>query len=68
MNPLLLPPRLMLRALDDLHTLARVAGRLMEVEGAATERLTRLEALRVWEEVPNAAACAGSISTWTWKM
>ena len=39
MNPLLLPPRLVLRALDDLHTLARVASGLEEVEARMNERL-----------------------------
>lgn len=32
MNPLLLPPRLLLRALDDLHAIALAAGRLEQIE------------------------------------
>jgi hypothetical protein len=46
-NPLLLPPRLVLRALDDLHTLAQAAGDLAHVARvgadmvAAAERMER---------------------------
>lgn len=39
LNPLLLPPRLVLRALDDLHTIAVAAGRLEQVEARLDERL-----------------------------
>ena len=38
-NPLLLPPRLLLRALDDLHTIALAAARLEEVERRLDARL-----------------------------
>lgn len=38
MNPLLLPPRLMLRALEDLHTLALAAARLERIEERLNER------------------------------
>jgi DNA repair ATPase RecN len=38
-NPLLLPPRLLLRALDDLHTIAQAAARLEDVERRLDARL-----------------------------
>lgn len=38
-NPLLLPPRLLLRALEDLHTIALAAARLEEVEERLDARL-----------------------------
>jgi hypothetical protein len=38
-NPLLLPPRLVLRALDDLHTIARAAAALEDIEARINERL-----------------------------
>ena len=43
MNPLLLPPRLVLRALDDLHVLAGAAASLPAVEQRLTERIDALE-------------------------
>ncbi len=39
MNPLLLPPKLLLRALDDLHTIATAAARLEAVEQRLDARL-----------------------------
>jgi ABC-type transporter Mla subunit MlaD len=42
-NPLTLPPRLLLRALDDLHTLAVAAQRLPSLEAALVERFAALE-------------------------
>jgi hypothetical protein len=39
MNPLLLGPQLVLRALDDLHTIARAAARLEDVERRIDGRL-----------------------------
>lgn len=44
MNPLLLPPRLALRALDDLHTLARTASEAVVVLRRLEARAERLEA------------------------
>ena len=44
LQPLLLPPKLVLRALDDLHTLAQVASTLPAVELRLTERIDALEA------------------------
>jgi len=38
-NPFLLPPKLLLRALDDLHTIATAAARLEEVERRLDARL-----------------------------
>jgi hypothetical protein len=38
-NPLVLPPKLLLRALDDLHTIATAAARLEEVEQRLDARL-----------------------------
>jgi len=38
-NPLLLPPKLLLRALDDLHAIATAAARLEEVERRLDARL-----------------------------
>ena len=45
MNPLLLPPRLMLRALEDLHTLALAAARLERVEERLNERADAIIAM-----------------------
>lgn len=45
MNPLLLPPRLLLRALDDLHTIALAAARLSDVEERLDARFAELIAL-----------------------
>ena len=45
MNPLLLPPRLMLRALEDLHTLALAAARLERVEAGLNERADKIIAM-----------------------
>ena len=45
-NPLLLPPRLLLRALDDLHRIADAAGRLdelLERADALVERADRVD-------------------------
>jgi hypothetical protein len=42
MNPLLIPPRLLFRALDDLHTLATAAARIDEVERRMNERIAAL--------------------------
>jgi predicted nuclease with TOPRIM domain len=44
-NPLLLPPRLLLRALDDLHTIARAAALLGDVEQRLDERMREVIAL-----------------------
>jgi hypothetical protein len=44
-NPLLLPPRLMLRALEDLHTLALAAARLERVEERLNERADMIIAM-----------------------
>jgi methyl-accepting chemotaxis protein len=44
-NPLLLPPRLMLRALEDLHTLALAAARLERVEERLNERADAIIAM-----------------------
>ena len=44
-NPLLLPPRLMFRALDDLHAIALAAGRLQEVEQSLNARVDALLAM-----------------------
>jgi hypothetical protein len=41
-NPLLLPPRLLFRALDDLHTLAQTAAQLPDVEERMNARLDEL--------------------------
>src|SRR3712207_6540729 len=41
-NPLFLPPKLLLRALDDLHAIALVAAQLTEVEERMNQRLDRL--------------------------
>lgn len=45
MNPLLLPPRLLFRALDDLHTLALAAGRLERVEESLNARADAILAM-----------------------
>ena len=45
MNPLLIPPKLLFRALDDLHTLALAAARLEQVEAALTERADAILAM-----------------------
>ena len=45
MNPLLLPPRLLLRALDDLHTLAQAAARLERVEESLNVRADAILAM-----------------------
>ena len=45
MNPLLLPPRLLFRALDDLHTLAVAAARLERVEERLNERADAIIAM-----------------------
>jgi len=42
-NPLTLPPRLLFRALDDLHAIAEAARRLPAIEAALIERFDRLE-------------------------
>ncbi len=42
LTPLTLPPRLLLRALDDLHALAEAARRLPEVEERLTLRIEEL--------------------------
>ena len=42
-NPFLLPPRLALRALDDLHAIAEAARRLPTIEASLVERFARLE-------------------------
>jgi len=44
MNPLTLPPRLLLRALDDLHVLAQAAAELPAIEARLTERIDALDA------------------------
>lgn len=44
-HPLLLPPRLLVRALDDLRSLARAADRLPELERELFRRLDQLERL-----------------------
>ena len=44
-NPLLLPASLLLRALDDLHTIALAAARVSEVEERLDERFAELIAL-----------------------
>jgi ABC-type transporter Mla subunit MlaD len=66
-NALLLPPRLLLRALDDLHTIAVAAARIESVERRLDERLGAVaelgdrieerldEALEVAQEVRDAA-------------
>ena len=45
MNPLLLPPRLLFRALDDLHTLALAAARLERVEESLNQRADAILAM-----------------------
>lgn len=45
MNPLLLPPRLLFRALDDLHTLALAAARLERVEESLNARADAILAM-----------------------
>ena len=45
MNPLLLPPKLVLRALDDLHTIAQAAAGLEDIERRIDERLVAIIAL-----------------------
>ena len=42
-NPFLLPPRLALRVLDDLHAIAEAARRLPTIEATLVERFARLE-------------------------
>jgi hypothetical protein len=42
-NPLTLPPRLLFRALDDLHALAEAARRLPDIERTLIDRFERLE-------------------------
>jgi hypothetical protein len=44
-NPLLLPPRLLFRALDDLHTLALAATRLERVEESLNARADAILAM-----------------------
>jgi hypothetical protein len=44
-NPLLLPPRLLFRALDDLHTIALAASRLEDIEQRIDNRLAEAVAL-----------------------
>jgi hypothetical protein len=41
-NPLLLPPKLVLRALDDLHTIAQAAAGLEDIERRINERLVTI--------------------------
>jgi hypothetical protein len=43
-NPLLLGPRLTIRALDDLHTIAQAAGQVAVTLQALERRASRLEA------------------------
>jgi chromosome segregation ATPase len=49
-NPLLLPPRLLLRALDDLHAIAQATERLPDLEQQLFERLASLEQLDALEQ------------------
>jgi len=42
-NPLTLPPRLLFRALDDLHAIAEAARRLPDIEATLIDRFERLE-------------------------
>jgi len=43
-NPLTLPPRLLLRALDDLHAIAEAARRLPAIEATLIDRFELLDA------------------------
>ena len=45
MNPLLIGPGLILRALDDLHTIAQAAASLEDIERRINERLGAIVAL-----------------------
>jgi predicted nuclease with TOPRIM domain len=52
LDTLAIPPRLLLRALDDLHTLAEGVRRLIDREGDLTELLESVKALpRVEDEL-----------------
>jgi hypothetical protein len=52
LDTLAIPPRLLLRALDDLHTLAEGVRRLTDREGDLTELLESVKALpRVEDEL-----------------